>query len=564
MAGLQTNVLCYGGSTGSATVNVTGGSGSYTYLWSPSGQATATASALTAGTYSVLVTDANGTTATQSFTITQPAALTATTAQTNILCNGNNSGSAGVEVSGGILPYAYEWMPSGGTEATATGLTAGTYAVTVTDGNGCTLVKTFTITQSSVLTATATQTNVSCNGDNNASAGVEISGGILPYTYEWMPSGGTESTATGLTAGTYTVSVTDGVGCQLVQEIIITEPAALTASALPTSISCNGANDGVLNIIPSGGTGIYTYSWTPAVSEQAQAFGLTPGNYSVTVTDANGCSVILNSNLTQPEVLIAPINKIDVLCNGGNNGYAATIPTGGTAPYTYEWSNGETTAAISNLLAGNYSVTITDLNGCTASSSVTIFEPEAIIITAQPQDSTVEVNAAANFIVEAENTNNYQWQVSEDGENWENVINGGENPIYSGVETNSLTINNVPVSYNGYMYRAQLGTNNCEVLVTEEAVLTVSDVSGTHDFKEMNMVIYPNPALGEMFISIPGFSAYNNLKVTIYDFNGRVIKEQGINAETSVLDIKDLESGVYVLTVISGTETASKRIVVKR
>ncbi|MQP63669.1 hypothetical protein GFJ99_13305, partial [Flavobacterium sp. LMO6] len=193
----QTNVSCFGGSNGAAAINTpTGGAGGYSYNWTPgnpTGDGTTSVTGLTAGTWTCTVTDANGCTATQTFTVTQPTALSLTPAsQTNIACNGGSNGSATVSVSGGTAGYTYSWAPSGGTAATASGLSAGTYTVTVTDANSCTATQSFTITEPTALVATpASQTNVSCNSGSNGSATVSVSGGTAGYTYSWAPSGGT-------------------------------------------------------------------------------------------------------------------------------------------------------------------------------------------------------------------------------------------------------------------------------------------------------------------------------------------------------------------------------------
>ncbi|OYX86500.1 MAG: hypothetical protein B7Y83_01255, partial [Flavobacteriales bacterium 32-34-25] len=182
----QTNIACYGGSTGSATITVSGGSPSYTYSWSPSGGTAATAMGLTAGNYTCSVTDANGCTTTRLVTITQPPALVASvSSQTNIACYGGSTGSATITVSGGSPTYTYAWSPSGGTAATAAGLTAGNYTCTVTDTNGCTATQTVTITQPpSISISSSSQTNIACFGGSNGSASVGTpTGGAGSYTY---------------------------------------------------------------------------------------------------------------------------------------------------------------------------------------------------------------------------------------------------------------------------------------------------------------------------------------------------------------------------------------------
>lgn len=394
----QTNIACNGGTTGSATVAVTGGTGAYTYAWAPSGGTAATASGLTAGTYTVTVTDANGCTATESFTLTQPTALVATaSAQTNLSCNGGANGSATVAVTGGTPGYTYSWAPSGGTSANATGLTAGTYTVTVTDANGCTATQSFTLTQPAPFVVTPSQTNVSCNGGANGSAEVSVTGGTGAYTYSWAPSGGTSAAAYGLAAGTYTVTIKDANLCQTTQSFTITQPAALIAtSAGQTDVSCNGGNDGTATVAVTGGTGLYTYSWAPMGGTAATATGLTAGTYTVTVTDANGCTTTQSFTITQPTALIATAAaKTNVSCNGGANGSATVAVTGGTGAYTYSWApSGGTAATATGLMAGTYTVTVTDAKGCASTQDFTITQPSAITVV--PSQINVSCNGGAN------------------------------------------------------------------------------------------------------------------------------------------------------------------------
>ncbi|CAH0336459.1 hypothetical protein FVB9288_02161 [Flavobacterium sp. CECT 9288] len=313
---VQTNVSCNGGSNGSASVTPSGGAGGYTYSWSPSGGTAATATGLSAGIYTVTVTDANGCTTTQGFTITQPTALVATAAaQTNVSCNGGANASATVSVSGGTSGYTYSWAPSGGTAATATGLASGTYTVTVTDANGCTTTQNFTITQPTVLLATAAaQTNVSCNGGSNGSATVGVSGGTSSYTYAWAPSGGTAATASGLRAGTYTVTVTDANGCTATQNFTITQPTAINFTT--TVLSGYDYNTGYSEtIVTSGGTGSKTYAVTAgslpsgfSLSIAGQITGtstqITDSNFTVTATDATSCTATYNYILKLDQIPI--------------------------------------------------------------------------------------------------------------------------------------------------------------------------------------------------------------------------------------------------------------------
>ncbi|MBS1587579.1 MAG: gliding motility-associated C-terminal domain-containing protein [Bacteroidetes bacterium] len=391
----QTNISCYGGANGSAGVSVSGGTPSYTYSWAPSGGTGATASGLSAGTYTCTITDAKNCILTKTFTLTQPTVLSATTSQTNVACNGGNNGSATVTVSGGTPSYTYSWAPSGGNAATASNLVAGNYTCTITDANNCVLTKTFTITQSASLTATTSQTNVNCNGGNNGTATVAVSGGTPSYSYSWAPSGGNGATATALAAGNYTCTITDANSCAITRTFTITQPAALSAAASQTNVSCNGGSNGTATVSVSGGTPSYTYAWTPSGGNAATATGLPAGNYTCTVTDANSCVLTQAFTITSPAALSATTSQTNVSCNGGNNGSATVNVSGGTPSYTYSWApSGGTGATASSLIAGNYTCTVTDANSCVLTQVFTITSPTAL--SAATSQTNVSCNGGNN------------------------------------------------------------------------------------------------------------------------------------------------------------------------
>lgn len=375
--GAKTNVSCNGGNNGSASVSVLGGTGAYTYSWDTTPvQSTATATGLKAGTYTVTVKDANSCTKTQSVTITEPDTLIATPSQTDVSCNGGSNGSATVNVTGGTGLYTYSWSPSGGTNATANGLAAGTYIVLVRDANSCEATATITITEPPVLTATIAKTDVLCNQANNGTATVTPSGGIGTYTYSWSPSGGTAATATGLSPNTYTVTVTDANGCFVTESVQITEPTVLSATDSHTNVSCNGGNNGTASVVANGGTGSYSYLWAPFGGTAATASGLTAGVYTVTVTDQNSCTVTNTVTITEPDALTLTPSSTAVSCYNGSNGTATVSVTGGTGAYSYSWSpSGGTAATATNLVAGTYNVTVTDANSCSVSATVEVIQP---------------------------------------------------------------------------------------------------------------------------------------------------------------------------------------------
>jgi len=380
----QTNVSCFGGNNGAATVTASGGTGPYTYTWTPGSLNGGTQSNLTAGTYTVNVTDFNNCPGTTTVTITQPASAVSVSASSVAATCGSNNGSATANASGGTGTITYSWAPGGGTTPTISNLSSGTYTVTVTDANGCTATANTSVGSAGGPTLTlSNSSNVSCNGLSNGSATVSGSGGTGTLTYNWMPGNLSGATQNGLAAATYTVTVTDGSGCSNTLTVTISEPPALAASAGTINAANCGSTDGSASVNASGGTGTLTYTWTPIVSTTASANDLAAGPYSIVVSDENGCSQTVNlivSSIGGPTVSI--INVQNVSCPGLSDGEATVSTTGGNAPFTYLWTpTGGTGITASGLSAGSYSVLVTDDLGCIGTADVTISSPTAINVT---------------------------------------------------------------------------------------------------------------------------------------------------------------------------------------
>jgi gliding motility-associated-like protein len=378
--GSFSNVSCYGQNTGSASVNVSGGTGPYTYNWS-NGGTTSSISNVPAGSYGVTVTDQNGCAGTALISIAQPPQLNAIISSSiNINCFGQNTGSAFTAVSGGTPGYTYLWS-NGSTASSIFGATTGTYSVVVTDANGCHDTAQTTITQPPALNVSINTANATCS-QNNGWANANVTGGTSPYTYNWS-NGQTTQSSSSLGAGSYTVNVTDANGCTGSATVAITQSASLTLNVAPTHISCNGISNGSASVSVSTGTPPYTYNWSNG-GTTATVNNLSAGTYTITVTDAINCQGTTTVTITEPVVLTASIlASSDALCNGTSSGSAEATASGGTAPYTYLWSNNGTTALQSTLPAGTYFVVVTDTNGCADSATVTIAEPPAITLSAQ-------------------------------------------------------------------------------------------------------------------------------------------------------------------------------------
>jgi len=384
----QTNILCNGNATGSATANFVNANGSVIYDWS-NGQTTPTISALTANTYGVTATDAHSCSFTGSVVVSQPPAITLQVAVTNIACFGQvNNGSITVTPSGGTgAPYTYTWSPNVSTDSVATALASGAYIVSVTDANNCVKDSLVNITApSAALLAVYTVNNVPCFGASTGSIITATSGGTAPYSYNWTPAGtSVDSAALNLAAGTlYNVTVTDAHGCTVDSFFTLTQPAsALAATSTGTNLSCYNSNDGTVTVNATGGTTPYKYAWTPNVSTAANAGNLGAGNYNIVVTDTNLCTASTQVTLTEPSQILADSMLTNISCNNAATGVIKLNPTGGVpgAGYGYNWSPAVSVNNMaSNLVAGTYTVTITDATNCTITRAITLVQPSAITI----------------------------------------------------------------------------------------------------------------------------------------------------------------------------------------
>lgn len=351
----------------------------FTYLWN-NGATTQQITGVSAGPYSVTVTDAIGCTASGSFVVTEPPLLTvsATVVDEQIFqaCDGSSTATA----SGGTAPYLYEWSDSQ-IGATASNLCPGTYTVTVTDANGCTADRTVTVNELSCsgFSVSVNTYRLSCFEENDGAAVAVVSGGTAPFTYFWTTGGATTDSISGLGAGSYQVTVTDDVQCSQTVSGTVTQPALLEASTAVDPVTCHGLANGAIELTVTGGTTPYGYTWSnTATTEDLNNLG--PGNYGVSIVDANGCTENASGVVTEPDTLGASSIDTDVTCFGGSDGAIDLTATGGLPPYQYSWSNGPTTADISGLSAGSYTVTFVDQNACVFEYTTTIdqsslFEP---------------------------------------------------------------------------------------------------------------------------------------------------------------------------------------------
>ncbi|MDO9188063.1 MAG: PKD domain-containing protein [Bacteroidia bacterium] len=374
----QIDVSCFGGNNGCVTANPSGGVPNYTYLWTPGGNTSSTLSNLIAGTYTVIVTDSKGCTATDSVTISQPSApLSVSTSSLPATCYGGTNGSVSSAASNGTGPYTYFWMPESLAVQNIPNLAAGTYTVTATDSKGCTDTNSVSINQPDQIVLSTTSVNSDCGQPNGQTSVSIVSGGNFPFNYLWSPTGGTNAAVTGLVSGAYTVTVTDLNGCTSTQFGNVGENSAplLTIYSV-VNVSCNGGSNGSAKVGTIGGVGPFTYSWMPSGGNDSIATGFTAGSYTVTVTGSNNCQSLATiiPGITEPPALLISVSKTAVACFGGNDGTASAIASGGAPGYTYLWSNGGTSSQISNLSAQTYTIEVTDTNSCIQTLPVLINE----------------------------------------------------------------------------------------------------------------------------------------------------------------------------------------------
>lgn len=436
------SVVCESATNGSVSVLVSGGSGSYTYLWS-NGNTNNSQTNLPVGTYDVTVTDGNNCQAVDFAVVSAAPPITYTQTQTNVSCFGGSNGTASVNVTGGTFPISYAWS-NGGFGSSKTNLDAGFYQVTITDGALCSEVAEFTITEPSQLVGTISNvSNPSCFGGNNGSATLTISGGTPNYNFLWSngaSGSGATNTQSNLSAGEYQVTITDLFDCQVVQFVTITNPQGINVIVNTiNNVSCNGLANGNISVTASG-VGSISYLWSNGSTSNA-IDGLSPGAYGLTITDnANGCTQIESYTITQPTILALSVSTMDVSCAGGNDGSVTVTATGGNGGYSYLISGPSTGNGplFNNLAAGTYGITVTDSKACSSSTTFVINEPSPILISMTENIPATCLGAENGSITVNANNGLAPYQYT-----WSNDVNSAINDdIAAGSYTVTVTDSN--------------------------------------------------------------------------------------------------------------------------
>jgi hypothetical protein len=610
------NPTCAGLSNGFISVNATGTSSPFNYIWS-NGSTGSNITNLAAGSYSVTISDALGCSETLNFNLAAPQALNAGVSSVPVNCFGAASGSASVNVSGGTSPYAYAWNTSPiQNTAQISNVPAGNYTVNITDANGCSFSSGVTITQPSVpIVVAATATSAACS-QNDGTATAVVSGNTSAVQYLWS-NGQTSATATNLAAGNYSVTITSA-GCSAQTTVSVNNTNAPVINQVSSSPQCFGANTGSISTIITGGTQPYQYLWSNGGSGTSQT-GLAAGNYTFIVIDNVGCQASIAVTLTQPNPINIALTATPTSCSGTPQGAVNATVSGGTQPYLYSWSNGSGGTSINNLSAGNYALSITDANGCAADASVQVINPDGVVAYAIPydvnclggSDGSVEV-----YVTEGTPPYSYEWNNGatgtpyltnlEEGE-YNCVITDAAGCTYTtsaivdspqgnlpdilgmaavdpfSLQTYSVgTINGATLTWvvtGGNILSGQ-GTNFIQVQWSDNAVaavvllifypngcqasvdLIVQIGTNVNEWiTQPTWTIFPNPASEMLQVEVT--NTLEKMPFIISDALGKTVMNGVLQPGVNRMDFDDLASGVYTLTVTASHNNRQMRRFIK-
>lgn len=371
---------CFAQPSGSVSTTVVGGVPPYRFQWN-NNTSSPNLNGVTAGTYTLTITDANSCSHMKTTAVGQAAAIQIPVTANSVQCFNSDNGTASAAPVGGNPPYRYLWS-NGATTASINNLQPSTYILTVTDANGCTETGLAAVTAPPAIVADVSSTQVSCFNGLNGSATVTASGGSGTFTYRWSDAAAqTTAVASNLSAGTFSVTVTDNSQCTQTAQVIITQPSAMTATAVSKDVRCGGEQNGTIEVSVKGGVQNYTYSWSNSVSTQNLS-ALGAGIYTVTIRDGNGCTFTLRDTISEPPALSLTGSVDSVRCFGEANGKITVTISGGTpgsaTPYLLTWSgNGISGSAttLPDLKAGDYTLLVADVKGCQKTEIFSVRQP---------------------------------------------------------------------------------------------------------------------------------------------------------------------------------------------
>ena len=561
------DVLCNGDASGTLSAVVNDGQPPFTFAWSNGvTNQSLQLTDLTAGSYSVTITDTNGCSTEASATINEYPEMTASITPTPTTCGGSSDGTLDLEITNGQEPYTYAWDNGLPNQQDHSNVTSGTYSVTVTDFNGCTAEAQTTVDEPAEMTVNITAQDALCsNGDPSGTLIASVSNGVEDYTYEWNPTLPNQAAHNqSVAAGTYSLTVTDANGCTAEASATVDEPAEMTVTITPTDALCSGGDDsGSLEATVSNGQNPYTYDWSDGLANQAtHTESVAAGTYNVTVTDLNGCTAEAEATINEPSEMTVSITPTDALCSGAENGSLVAEVVGGTPDYAFSWSNALPNQAEHNqtVAAGSYSLTVTDLNGCTAEAQTTVNEPSEMTASITPTDAICEASQTGSLDLEVTNgTEPYTYT-------WDNALPNQQdftNELPAG--TYSVTI----TDFNGCTAEANATIEEPLALIAE---ITPTDVScsgnadGSLDLEVTNGTEPYSYSWDNGLQNQQDFTnelAAGNYNVTVTDFNGCTAEanatieepeEMTVSITTQGIDCNGDETGSLIDSVSNGQE----------
>jgi len=534
----------------SIALNPIGFSGQINFAWQPSALNVSTLNNLAPGNYSCLITDENNCQLPFSTTLVMSSSVPQLILDSieNVACFGASNGAIYFSTVGGQQPYAYNWSNGSIQNPVQTNLPVGTYQLTLSDANNCSVQQTVQLTQPASLTVNTQELQPNeCSLDSAAIWQVQPIGGVAPYTVFWPSLLEDSLIQTGLPAGQYAVQVTDANLCTTTALISVTAPPPLQINLLAQSNSnCAGANNGALSVLATGGIGNISYSWQGLGLTGNQQINLSPGLYTVTAQDQNACSVSLSTTITEPQPLQLQLAfSQNPSCFGQNNGSIALNTIGGTTPYVYQWLPIQSTQpALQNLVAGSYTCTVQDANSCTTQLTTTLVNPPALQLQLQGTQPAYCGQANGGIQLQAiGGTGPLQaiWSNNQSGLNLQNVVAGP----YQLTITDSLscTLNQSfsVANVNGpqlSLQAQQLPT--CHDATNGQLSVAVQDLAAIQ-----SIVWFPSPSNGQGTLVAGGLQA-GNYSCTVTDTNGCVASQTLTLAAPAPLQL-----GIQNLTNVS-------------
>ncbi len=602
-------ITCNGANNGAINMTIIGCTGPYSSLWLTTGSPTEDVSGLSPGWHHVQVTDGLGGNTFDSILIVQPAVLNSSLTSINPSCPTYLNGSVDLTVTGGRTPYTYVWN-TGPTTQDLNGVPANNYSVTITDSSGCTTTNQVNLVNlPNTLSSSLTTTPAGCPNYTNGAVNLSPSGGQGPLTYLWS-NNATSQDLNGLSSGTFTVIITDSIGCTRIDTAIVAVvPGSITSSSLSTAARCPSFSNGSINLTASGGTGTLNYSWLHGFSGQ-DPVGLSRGWYYVTISDQGGCtrtdSAFVDS-IPQTLTFTGVVNPQS--CTAIVNGAINVSPSGGNGPMTYSWSNSASSQDLSGLSAGTYILILTDSAGCSKTDSFVVNVGTGPLLTLTP--THVSCNGGSNGRINASVSGGtapfqYLWSNSFTGQNPTGLVPG----MYSVTVTDTnactdtdsvqitapsiLVVNasSTPVttSANGtanvvvsggtspYTYSWSPGGQmqaNLSNLNAGTYIVTVTDSNGClgsdtvvvdsipqsiYEENTPEFILYPNPNNGIFHVTVSVLKA--NAKLEIWDMKGSLILRQNLVQQLTEVNLNQEPAGLYILRMSDSNQ--SQRILIQK